>query len=389
MARKKDIALDSQQLGPSARKLYEFLHDRVKGQDESIRSLARAVDYWQSGLRDAKKPIHSALIVGPSGSGKTLLIRALAEHLFGSPDAFTEVSCCRFEDTHLSQKYIDNHHFRYLHDSDPGIKKAVEKYNGLVTEISAIEKMPSQAVKPAHKEKLAKLYAELDKAKSEIDSIESNLMSIIVFDHIENARGEMQDFISEMLENGKVLLSNGQMVHLNNAFVFVTSNDFVTGREKGFRADVEIGGFRPKEQISHDPHEKGIYLRNWEQVKSYYTPRFLGCVDRTYIFRELEEKARAEIFDDILFKFQKKLATEHSIDLSVSEEVKKFIVREASDELTLGARLIQSKFDKYIGRPIGRMKNCRAIRKKDKLVAVLSNDAGEDGKKEVIFKKTR
>lgn len=388
MARKKNIDLDSQQLGPSAQKLYEFLHERVKGQDEAIRSLARAVDYWQSGLRDTKKTIHSALLVGPSGSGKTLLIRALAERLFGSPDAFTEVSCCRFEDTHLSQKYIDNHHLRYLYDSDPGIKKAVEKYNNLVTQISAIEKMPPQAVKPVHKEKLTKLYAEMDKAKSEIDSIESNLMSIIVFDHIENARGEMQDFISEMLENAKILLSNGQMVNLNNAFVFVTSNDFVTGREKGFRADVEIGGFRPKEQVSHDPREKGIYLKNWEQVKSYFTPRFLGCVDRTYILREFDEKARSEIFDIIFSKFQNKLAAECSISLSVSEEVRAFIVREASDELTLGARLIQSKFDKYIGRPIGRMKNRKAFRKGDKLAASLASRQGSE-EKEVIFRKTR
>src|SRR5699024_3169019 len=69
----------------------EILHERVIGQDEAVRSVARAIRRARAGLKDPKRPIGSFLFLGPTGVGKTELARALAEAMFGDEEATIRV----------------------------------------------------------------------------------------------------------------------------------------------------------------------------------------------------------------------------------------------------------------------------------------------------------
>ncbi|MBC7336488.1 MAG: UvrB/UvrC motif-containing protein, partial [Clostridia bacterium] len=68
-------------------RLEEVLHQRVIGQDEAVRAVARAIRRARAGLKDPKRPIGSFIFLGPTGVGKTELARALAEALFGAEEA--------------------------------------------------------------------------------------------------------------------------------------------------------------------------------------------------------------------------------------------------------------------------------------------------------------
>ncbi len=72
-------------------RMEEILHQRVIGQDEAIKAVAKAIRRARAGLRDPKRPIGSFIFSGPTGVGKTELAKALAEVLFGDEDAHHQV----------------------------------------------------------------------------------------------------------------------------------------------------------------------------------------------------------------------------------------------------------------------------------------------------------
>ena len=60
-------------------RMEDILHERVVGQDEAVRAVARAIRRGRVGLKDPKRPIGSFLFLGPTGVGKTELCKSLAE----------------------------------------------------------------------------------------------------------------------------------------------------------------------------------------------------------------------------------------------------------------------------------------------------------------------
>ncbi|MCW0990742.1 AAA family ATPase, partial [Streptococcus anginosus] len=67
--------------------LEEKLHQRVKGQDEAIKTVVEVIKISQAGMQDENKPIGSLLFLGTTGVGKTELSKALAEGLFDDEEA--------------------------------------------------------------------------------------------------------------------------------------------------------------------------------------------------------------------------------------------------------------------------------------------------------------
>ncbi|HZX45813.1 MAG TPA: ATP-dependent Clp protease ATP-binding subunit, partial [Clostridia bacterium] len=57
-------------------RLEDVLHQRVIGQDEAVKAVAKAVRRARVGLKDPKRPIGSFIFLGPTGVGKTELSRA-------------------------------------------------------------------------------------------------------------------------------------------------------------------------------------------------------------------------------------------------------------------------------------------------------------------------
>ena len=58
--------------------LEETLHQRLIGQSEAVKAVARAIRRARVGLRNPNRPIASFIFLGPTGVGKTELTKALA-----------------------------------------------------------------------------------------------------------------------------------------------------------------------------------------------------------------------------------------------------------------------------------------------------------------------
>jgi len=86
--------------------LEEQLHKRVIGQDEAVKSVARAIRRGRTGLNDEKRPIGSFLFLGPTGVGKTELTKALTECLFDDEESLIRVDMSEYMDGNTVSKLI-------------------------------------------------------------------------------------------------------------------------------------------------------------------------------------------------------------------------------------------------------------------------------------------
>ena len=84
----------------------DALEQRVIGQPGAVRAVASALARARCGLRDPKRPIAALLFVGPTGVGKTELVRALADHYYGTQDAIVRLDMSEYMERHTVSKMI-------------------------------------------------------------------------------------------------------------------------------------------------------------------------------------------------------------------------------------------------------------------------------------------
>ncbi|HEX5801758.1 MAG TPA: AAA family ATPase, partial [Azospira sp.] len=84
----------------------EKLHQRVVGQDESVRLVADAIRRSRAGLSDPNRPYGSFLFLGPTGVGKTELCKALAEFMFDSEEHLIRIDMSEFMEKHSVARLI-------------------------------------------------------------------------------------------------------------------------------------------------------------------------------------------------------------------------------------------------------------------------------------------
>jgi ATP-dependent Clp protease ATP-binding subunit ClpB len=82
------------------------LHQRVIGQNEAVRMVSDAIRRSRAGLADPDKPYGSFMFLGPTGVGKTLLAKALAEFMFGDPDAMIRLDMSEYMEKHNVSRLV-------------------------------------------------------------------------------------------------------------------------------------------------------------------------------------------------------------------------------------------------------------------------------------------
>ena len=150
----------------------------VIGQDEAIKSIARAIKRNKAGLSSANKPIGSFLFLGPTGVGKTESAKTLAKFLFDDTKAMI-----RFD----MSEYMEKHAVSRLIGAAPGYVGYEE--GGQLTE--AVRRKP---------------YA------------------VILFDEIEKAHPDVFNILLQVLDDGRLTDNKGVTVDFKNTIIILTSN---------------------------------------------------------------------------------------------------------------------------------------------------------------------
>ena len=269
------------------RELDNNLRRSVKGQDEAIISLSKAIKRARVGLKDKNRPIGSFIFVGPTGVGKTYLSKKLAEEVFGNESNMIRIDM---------SEYMEKHSVSRLVGSPPGYVGHEE--GGQLTEI-----------------------------------VRSNPYSVILFDEIEKAHPDVFNILLQILDDGILTDSQGRTVSFKDTIIIMTSNAGATL----LKNKSSLGFGTSTKAREETEYEKMKNIIN-EELKKTFRPEFLNRVDDIIVFKELGKPEIKDIVRIMLDELKERVK-DLELDLKFTEDVVNYISEVGFDK-EYGARPI-------------------------------------------------
>lgn len=302
--------------------LAQTLHQRVIGQNEAVEAVAKAIRRGRVGLKDPNRPIGSFLFLGPTGVGKTELSKALAEAMFGDENALIRVDM---------SEYMEKHSVSKLIGSPPG-------------------------------------YVGFEEGGQLSEKVRRNPYSVILFDEVEKADGDIFNVLLQVLDDGHITDSQGRKVDFKNTIIIMTSN-----AGAGRIMEPKLLGFsgHTDEEQDHEKMKSGVM----EEVKRIFKPEFINRIDDIIVFHALQESEIHQIVELLLRQLSSRIKKQLNITLRYDIHVKNYIFDKGYDK-KYGARplrrAIQSQVEDGLAEAIlnGEVKNGDVVRvtvKKDQL----------------------
>ena len=154
------------------------LQGRIRGQDQAIALIERAVKATAAGLGNPQAPTGVFLLAGPSGVGKTETALAVAELLYGGERFLTTINMSEFQEKHALSRLIG---------APPGYVGYGE--GGVLTE--AVRQRP---------------------------------YSVILLDEVEKADPDIMNLFYQVFDKGVANDGEGRVINFRNTLIFMTTN---------------------------------------------------------------------------------------------------------------------------------------------------------------------
>ena len=267
--------------------LADELHKRVIGQDDAVALVSDAIIRSRAGIKDPSKPIGSFLFLGPTGVGKTELAKTLAAALFDNENNMVRIDM---------SEYMEKYSVSRLIGAPPG-------------------------------------YVGYDEGGQLTDAVRRMPYSVVLFDEVEKAHPDVFNIMLQILDDGRITDSKGNLVDFKNTIIIMTSN---LGSE--FLLD---GIDEEKDMIKPEAEEAVQGL-----LKAHFRPEFLNRLDEIIMFRPLSKDNIAGIIKLLMEDLNKRLAS-REIKINLSEEAEQFIIDNGYDP-NFGARPLKRYLQKSV-----------------------------------------
>jgi ATP-dependent Clp protease ATP-binding subunit ClpB len=266
------------------------LRERVIGQDAALERVANAIRRSRAGLSDPRRPIGSFIFLGPTGVGKTELARALAEFLFDDEHNRIRIDM---------SEYMEKHAVARLIGAPPG-------------------------------------YVGYDEGGQLTEAVRRRPYSVILFDEIEKAHGDVFNVLLQILDDGRLTDSKGRTVDFKNTVIIMTSNLGAT--------------YLTSEALSSPEAFDRASAQVMEVVQGHFRPEFLNRVDDIILFKPLGEAQLIRIVDLRLADLRKMLA-DRKISIELTPAAKEMIFMEGYDR-AYGARPLKRSIQRLVQDPL-------------------------------------
>lgn len=302
--------------------LEEILHGRIVGQDQAVMSISKAIRRSRAGLKDPKRPIGSFLFLGPTGVGKTELCKALAEVQFGDENQIIRIDMSEYMEKHAVSKLIG---------SPPG-------------------------------------YVGYNEGGQLTEKVRRNPYSVVLFDEIEKAHGDVFNILLQILDDGRLTDSKGRMIDFKNTILIMTSNVGATKINKNKVLGFETNKDKEDTRNQYDKMKESIM----GELKQKFKPEFLNRIDDIIVFHPLEEYHIYEIVKLMTRDVIQRLKS-LDIDLKISEEAVKLIAKEGLD-LEYGARPLKRVIQRELEDTLSEAILKGDIKKGNSVIAEIDNN---------------
>jgi ATP-dependent Clp protease ATP-binding subunit ClpC len=214
--------------------LTESLSNKVIGQNDAVKKIAKSIRRNRLGIKDPNKPIGSFIFLGPTGVGKTYLAKQLSKEMFGTEDNMIRIDMSEYQEKHTISRLVG---------SPPGYVGHEE--GGQLTE-----------------------------------KVKNKPYSVILFDEIEKAHKDIFSTLLQVLDDGHLTDSLGRKINFKNCVIIMTSNVGVKKlQEFGNGIGFSVGSSYVEEERRRDILKK--------ELKKFFTPEFLNRIDEVIIFNSL------------------------------------------------------------------------------------------------------
>ncbi|MCZ0717935.1 ATP-dependent Clp protease ATP-binding subunit [Aerococcus kribbianus] len=275
------------------------LHQRVKGQEEAVEAVSRAIKRARSGMKNPNRPIGSFMFLGPTGVGKTELAKTLAVNLFGSEKHLIRIDMSEYMEKYASSRLVG---------SAPG-------------------------------------YVGYEEGGQLTEKVRQHPYSVILFDEIEKAHPDVFNMMLQIFDDGYITDSKGRRVDFRNTILIMTSNLGATALR-----DEKSVGFGAQNPVSN---YEAMSKRIREEVKRTFRPEFINRIDEIIVFHSLAQ----EQIEEIVTKFTDDLAarlSEQEISLKVTAGGRRHIAK-VGFKPEYGARPLRRVIQSQIEDPLSDM----------------------------------
>jgi ATP-dependent Clp protease ATP-binding subunit ClpC len=261
---------------------------RIVGQRPALEAIGETIRRNLAGFA-GRRPVGSFLFLGPTGVGKTEVVKALAEFLFGNPDALL-----RFD----MSEFLESHSVSRLIGAPPGYVGHAD--GGQLTE--SIRRRPYQ---------------------------------VVLFDEIEKSHREVWNLLLQVLDEGRLTDGRGRTIDFSNTVVVLTSN---LGAEI-FNADAErrrIGFGAP----AGDADDARAATRDavLAKARGSLPPELWNRIESRVVFHPLSQDEVRAVAGLLLRERARLLEAERGIGFRVSEAAVDILMARGGFDARLGAR---------------------------------------------------
>ncbi len=273
--------------------LADELHKRVIGQDNAVELVSDAIIRSKAGIKDPTKPIGSFLFLGPTGVGKTELAKTLAEALFDNENNIVRIDM---------SEYMEKHSVSRLIGAPPG-------------------------------------YVGYDEGGQLTDAVRRSPYSVVLFDEVEKAHPDVFNIMLQILDDGRITDSKGNLVDFKNTILIMTSN---------------IGSEFLLEGIDDDGNIKDEASAKVEDMlKLHFRPEFLNRLDEIIMFKPLTRENIAGIVE-LLMKDMNRRVADRNLAIELTEEGRNLVTEQGYDPV-YGARPLKRYLQKNVETLVARL----------------------------------
>ncbi len=282
--------------------LEKTMHARVVGQDEAVSLVSSALRRARAEVRSTKRPIANFLFLGPTGVGKTELAKTIAEIYFGGEERMIRLDMSEYQDRTSVYRLIGTEH---------------EQGSGLLTE-----------------------------------AVRRNPFSLLLLDEIEKADTNVLNLFLQVMDDGRLTDSVGNVADFTNTILIATSNAGTAYVSEQLEAGVSIEAI--KDRLLHG------------ELKEYFKPEFLNRFDGIVLFKPLTPDNTKEIARILLARVTKDLAVK-GIEFKIEEAALTWLSAIGFDP-EFGARPLRRAIQEQVESKLADLLLSGAVRRKSTII---------------------